>query len=378
MQYKISALLSGILGSLMLAAAVADQTDDLPRFQDSLDVPALQIEGAAVPERQPMLALARAGDRLVSAGLRGVVLLSDDQGKNWRQAHVPVQSDLTAVHFPSALKGWAVGHEGVVLHSADGGETWQKQLDGREALQVLTPYYESLLAAGDELIGPHMEQLVFNTEAGAILPYLGVHFDGELTGYVVGAFGMAIKTEDGGKTWMPWSHRIDNKYFLNLNDIRAVGSDVFIPGEEGTVFRLDREQDRFVAVHTDYRGSFFGVAGDDDKVVVFGLRGHAFVSHDRGESWVELDIGIDDSFIAGAVADDGESLLLVSSGGRLALSEDWGQHFEVSRSPRSMLYSGVLATATNGFVLAGGGGLVADMPGAHDKREPNQAQELLR
>ena len=84
-----------------------------------------------------MLAITRAGARLVAVGERGSILLSDDSGVSWRQAKVPVSVTLTAVQFPNAKAGWAVGHLGVVLHSADGGETWAKQLDGREAASLV-------------------------------------------------------------------------------------------------------------------------------------------------------------------------------------------------------------------------------------------------
>ncbi len=35
--------------------------------------------------------------------------------------------------FSHAAKGWAVGHDGVVLHTSDGGESWRMQLDGNQA-----------------------------------------------------------------------------------------------------------------------------------------------------------------------------------------------------------------------------------------------------
>src|SRR4051812_6883490 len=77
-----------------------------------------------------MLALAQAGARLVAVGERGIVLLSDDNGKSWRQVATPVQVSLAAVQFVNEQSGWAVGHLGVVLHTADGGQTWRKQFDG--------------------------------------------------------------------------------------------------------------------------------------------------------------------------------------------------------------------------------------------------------
>jgi hypothetical protein len=76
-----------------------------------------------------------AGDgrnRMVTAASAATFLYSDD-GKTWVQAEVPLSSDLTARPFPSAQQGWAVGHEGVDPAHRDGGATWSKQLDGKQA-----------------------------------------------------------------------------------------------------------------------------------------------------------------------------------------------------------------------------------------------------
>ena len=91
-----------------------------PAFQPPLALPAVKSPLAA---RAPLNAVALAGIRLVAAGSRGHIVYSDDEGKSWTQADVPVSSDLLALHLPSARQGWAVGHEGVVLHTSDGGAT---------------------------------------------------------------------------------------------------------------------------------------------------------------------------------------------------------------------------------------------------------------
>src|SRR5213080_621401 len=103
--------------ALTLWLGVAQAAD----YVDVLDLPS---KPSALAVRSPLLGMARAGDRLVTVGQRGHILYSDDSGKNWQQASVPVSCDLTAVYFPSAKQGWAVGNDGVVLHSSDAGVTW--------------------------------------------------------------------------------------------------------------------------------------------------------------------------------------------------------------------------------------------------------------
>ena len=58
---------------------------------------------------------------------------SNDGGATWQQSKVPVSSDLTAVYFVNDRKGWAVGHDGVILATSDGGAPWTLQLDGVRA-----------------------------------------------------------------------------------------------------------------------------------------------------------------------------------------------------------------------------------------------------
>ena len=87
----------------------------------------LQTPGAS---RSMLLDIAVAGERLVAVGERGHILTSQDQGQNWTQAEVPTSVMLTRVFFVDDKLGWAVGHDGNVLHSQDGGLIWALQRDG--------------------------------------------------------------------------------------------------------------------------------------------------------------------------------------------------------------------------------------------------------
>ena len=67
-------------------------------------------------------------------------------GKTWTQAeHVPVRSTLLDIDFApdNELEGWAVGHEGVILHTSDGGKTWELQYDGLRYGEEGLAYYDA-------------------------------------------------------------------------------------------------------------------------------------------------------------------------------------------------------------------------------------------
>ena len=112
---------------------------------DSLDMPAQRVD-ERLPA--PLLAVARAGDALISVGLHGLIQRSTDEGLSWQQVDSPVSSDLVQVRFRDARNGWIVGHDSVVLHTSDGGDSWQVQLDGRRLLTLLNGYYGPKAEAG--------------------------------------------------------------------------------------------------------------------------------------------------------------------------------------------------------------------------------------
>ena len=138
--------LAALVGLATLLVAIVAATAPSRSFVDVLDQPAGRSPLAAQGVLQ---ATAVAGERLVAAGARGHIVYSDDRGASWQQAKVPVSADLTALHFANARQGWAVGHEGVVLHTADGGATWQVQLDGRRANALVLEHVRNLPADTD-------------------------------------------------------------------------------------------------------------------------------------------------------------------------------------------------------------------------------------
>src|SRR5690606_7527154 len=133
-----------------------------------------------------------------------------DRGASWSQASVPVSSDLVSLTFASPKKGWAVGHDGLVLFSADGGKSWTRQLDGRQASrQAVAHYREHKNEAGVDVVLKREERIMEDAELGGAPPFLDVLFDDERNGFIVGAFNRIFRTEDGGATWVPWMDRVD-------------------------------------------------------------------------------------------------------------------------------------------------------------------------
>ncbi|HET7401927.1 MAG TPA: YCF48-related protein, partial [Usitatibacter sp.] len=155
-------------------------------------------------DRLGLIALTRAGDRLVAAGERGRIVLSRDSGATWQVASTPTFNTLTSLSFVDAKTGFATGHQGVLLRTVDGGETWQQMaLAGKEKPALFAVRVE-----------------------GA-------------RGIAVGAYGAYFESADGGITWTP-RHILDNDFDRHLAGLAACGRDcLVIAGEAGTIVRSE-------------------------------------------------------------------------------------------------------------------------------------------
>lgn len=288
---------------------------------DTADTPAA---ASALAGKRLITGLARAGDALVAVGQRGHALRSTDGGRSWTQALAPVSSDLAAVQFVDARIGHAVGHDGVVLRSEDGGANWTRVLDGRAANRLVLDHMQRKVAAGGSAEDRQLlDEAKRNAELGPDKPLLDLWFGSASEGFVVGAYNLIFRTTDGGKSWQPWFDRSDNPKLLNLYAIRPALGSLVIAGEAGLLLKLDTATQRFQAMPSDYKGSFFGVLGTPAGALAFGMRGNAQLN--AGGGWQPLRSGLAASITAGDVA--GERVLLVDQAGGVVLSRDGGRQF---------------------------------------------------
>jgi photosystem II stability/assembly factor-like uncharacterized protein len=338
-------------GLALVVAATPVASVTAAGFVDPLDTPAVQSPLAA---RSLLQGVAKAGSRLVAVGQRGHVVYSTDEGANWKQASVPVSSDLTAVFFIDDKQGWAVGHDGVILHTSDGGETWALQLSGRAANDLLIAAMERRVAAqpASEDAKKLLAEAQRYKEQGPDKPFLDVWFADAQNGYVVGAYNLIFRTADGGKTWESWFDRTDNPKFFNLYAIRPAAGGLFIAGEGGLVLKLDSAAQRFRALTIPYNGSFFGVVDAAPSVVVFGLRGTVYRSDDGGSTWAKVDAGLPASIVGATRTGEGTTLF-ADVGGRVVSSADGGRTFAKVVLAQPMPLAGIADAGGGKVALVG-------------------------
>ncbi len=351
-----------VLMACMIPIAAAFAQDAKTTWVDPVEAPA---EILPLASQSLLLDIVRSGDRYVAVGARGDVLLSAD-GKDWQQAQVPTRTTFTAVCAVDAQL-WAVGHDGVIAHSADGGDHWQ--------LQRKDPWQ----APADGSDATH------DPRQGA--PLLGVLFTDSKHGYAIGAYSLALRSDDGGATWLPMTvaapvkpdaagdddaNADDDKGTHaqtfskselktaqeptpHLNAIAHTGSGaLFIVGERGSAFRSRDQGATWQRLQLPYDGSMFGVIGyEGDHVLAFGLRGHVYESDDLGEHWTQVQTDTELSLMGGTgLANDGA--IIVGANGIVLMRDKAGEPLKSYVDQPAGIIDAVLPLGTSGSLLVAG------------------------
>lgn len=366
------------VAAVLLAIAATGSPAAEVGFVDPLYLPARESDRAASKLMVDVAALTNG--RLVAVGEHGTVIWSDDRGDSWRQAKVPVSVNLTAVFFFDAESGWAVGHDGVILGTQDGGQAWAKLFDGNAANEQVLAVAERRLSevqersqgAGDALSDSLQSELEQAEDAladakagsrfGPARPLFSLWFKDARQGFAAGAFGQLFRTDDGGTTWHYIGDRLDNPEGFHYNAIAHTSSGKLVVVGEGGIIHVSADGGNTWQRHeTGYNGQLYGLlafrdARGNEAMLAYGFGGRIFVSRDGGSDWNEVDNPVRTNIVAGFVATNG-SLRLINAAGQVLLGEDDGNRF----MPVGVLAQKRIAAATHlsdsSLVLVGTGGV---------------------
>ncbi len=323
----------------------------------ALTRPAIAVKA---PDKVVLIAVTNAGQRLVAVGVHGVIVYSDDSGQSWAQAKVPVDVTLTAVRFANAQDGWAVGHYGVVLHTTDGGLTWQKQLDGNQVNQMTMAAAQAAVAANDPSLGtPRAIARADHFMAGGPEnPFLSLIATDANNVTVFGAYRMTFKSTDGGKDWVDWSLHVGDAISHNLYDVTRVGTDIFLVGEAGSVYRSTDNGMTFPAVTVPAQSTLFAVLPTGDGgVFTFGVAGLAFRSADAGKTWQPVNFDTQSNLTAGVVLSSG-AIIVGNEAGAIGISTDHAQTFSPLPGFQPMEIFGLVQAPDGDVVAVGSAGVI--------------------
>jgi photosystem II stability/assembly factor-like uncharacterized protein len=282
-------------------------------------------------DKSLLLAADQVNSLSVIAGERGHILYSFNN-ENWMQASVETKATLTNIFMHDENKGWAVGHDAVILKSVDGAKTWVK---------------------------------IFS-DSNENAPLLDLHFKDDLNGIAIGAYSLVYVTEDGGLNWKQAELNIssneeneESEFFdFHLNDIAYAGEERFyIAAEAGHLLRTNDGGISWTILPSPYQGSFFGVLPLSlNHVLAYGLRGHLYRSLDGGDTWKKIETSSNKMLTDALLLSTGD-IIVVGLSGTILLSQDNGNTFASVDFPHRYGLSTILEMDGN-LVLAGEAGII--------------------
>ncbi|MBV9958397.1 MAG: VCBS repeat-containing protein, partial [Acidobacteria bacterium] len=165
-----------------------------------------------------------------------------------KQATFPTGQTLEDVQMISANEGWAAGGYGVILHTVDGGITWERQASGTYQ-SLNTVYFKDALhgwASGNVDVytddGGRTWQQGFRTGVGAGGSVYGLTFADLNRGFQVTNSNSSFnRSTDGGRTWFaqdtPFPVNLI-KFFDPLNGIASSGQGVLVTSDGGQTWTV--------------------------------------------------------------------------------------------------------------------------------------------
>jgi len=205
-------------------------------------------------------------------GYPGLVMHTTDGAQTWDRECELGDFALFAVDFVGKDLGWAVGRAGKIIHTVDGGKTW----------------------VPDQ---PVIEEALFD-----------VDFADAKHGIAVGNFGVLARTEDGGQTWI--DQVLEPMANAQINAVSFVNEHLaFIVGEYplweaqldenvqmstlSNIFRSTDGGATWHTVHTGHQVVLNDVVFKDEREGwVTGVNGLLLHTTDGGETWQAIDTGV--------------------------------------------------------------------------------------
>ena len=265
-----------------------------------------------------------------AVGRFGMILLTHDGGKTWQERASGTSRALSAISFADHQHGFIVGGGGTILATSDGGATWRAQLSGTRE-HFLGVYASSPVAAqavgafgtllstsdGGATWRKHelsWDRLIPNItkDSGSLEPNLNaVYFANPEMGWIVGEFGLVLKTTDGGRTWTSQTYGSDRpQLFAVMFRDKLTGWSV---GQQGTLLKTTDGGRNWIAVDIGTRRNLYGISFEDERGLIVG-EGIVMASQDNGAIWTRSESMPEERWLSGVAIKNRQAIVVGQAG----------------------------------------------------------------
>lgn len=234
------------------------------------------------------------------------IFMTENSGLSWEIIEDAVNAQLTDIEFVDNLRGVAVGWDGTVRRTDDGGNTWdsileQESLVGRNLNAVTSVDGNAIFAVGG--IADSLMTLALSNDYGrlwnSVIDTVGnvlndIKFDGDL-GIAVGDHGVVMLSDDGGKSWT--QSNIDEEEDLLLRAITFTPNSIIIAGgyhssdSKYCIYQSFDGGGSWSLVASGEGGELFDIeAVDDESLLAVGGDGLILKSNGNSSSWLKYEL----------------------------------------------------------------------------------------
>lgn len=277
-----------------------------------------------------------------AVGQNGVILNTKDGGESWNLQEnilpnnrvegseldsvfqIDVRSlktkYLRSVFFSDSARGWAVGDDGVVLTTVNGGDTWAldsfDKAQNRSDIAFVTPNTGWIISNIGNF--PSYKGRVFSTKNGGInwlnqfttdKLLTALYFVDENNGWIGGQYGFVWSTRDGGNTWelkplQPGLLLVENIFVDSWETVWVLATRTARDWDKmgkSVLFKIGKEDPTPIMIKLPILGAsrqIFDIwafdngellaVGGDDELWGAGYTGYIFSSVDEGENWTTV------------------------------------------------------------------------------------------
>ncbi len=194
-------------------------------------------------------------DDVWAVGDNGLLIYSPDGGFSWSFQDLGLRTDFSAIQFIDDQNGWIVGDDGLILHTSNGGNQWSFQNSGTS-------------------------RKLFN-----------IYFLDKNIGWAVGRSSTILKTTNGGMNW----EEADHSY------------------SDGTLYSIQFLNEDF--------GMAVGTKSTSQQVYM--------KTEDGGETWDETSIGSPDWFYDLHIFNE-DNIIISTRNGRIRTTSDGGDTWDLT------------------------------------------------
>ncbi len=280
-----------------------------------------------------------------------------DAGNSWFPQASGVDQSLRSVYFTDANTGYAVGSNGTMLKTTDGGTAWIA-LDPGTPFETFTSVSFPDDSTGYAVTGFPSDGGIFKTidagdswnfqDQGPIESLNAVFFVDTNIGYIVGDNGIILKTTNGGvqAQWIQTNLPNTDVYSLAVN-----GSNLFAGTGGRGVFLSTNNGTSWTAVNNGLTTRTVYSLVVNGPNLFAGTLGGVFLSTNNGISWTAVNNGLTDDDVL-SLAVNGSNLFAGISGGGVFLSTDNGTSWTAVNA--GLTDTRVWSLAVNGLNLFAG------------------------